>query len=161
MKHWLFLIALAGFAHAQGTVLNAPVTVAPSPNASPTYTQDVTPATTAAPCPTLAQQPSTIKGAYRVCFQNSGMVLDIGGGYVTQGGAQGPIGPAGPTGPSGPQGSPGATGPVGPEGPTGATGPAGPQGPAGPNWKTCSATITNFSFSGGTATGTLNVTGCQ
>jgi len=132
-----FAFLLFSLAAAAQTTLNSPVTITIPPGSSPTTQQDFVPATAAFPCLTLAKSPSTIPGAYRICGQNKSIIVDFGNGYVSLKGVQGPPGPAGATG---------ATGAVGPPGPT---------------WKTCTATITNFSFSGGTATGTLTVSGCQ
>jgi hypothetical protein len=155
---FLVVVALSVTAFGQGTTFNTPVTFNAPTGSNTTYMQDIAPATATAPCLTLTTNPSTIKGAYRLCGQNGQITVDFGTGYVTLQGPQGPAGATGAQGPAGPTGAIGATGATGPAGPTGATG---PQGPVGPTWKTCSATITNFSFSAGTATGTLNVTGCQ
>ena len=167
------VIALSLAAVAQGTTFNTPVTFNPPTGGNTTYMQDIAPATTTSPCLTLTTNPSTIKGAYRLCGQNNGVYVDFGSGYVSLQGQQGVPGqsatvsigttttlPAGSSATVTNSGTPNAA--VLNFGiPQGAQGIQGPQGPAGPTWKTCSATITNFSFSGGTATGTLNVTGCQ
>jgi hypothetical protein len=135
-----FAFLLLLIAAAAQTTLKSPVTITIPSGSSPTTQQDFVPATAAFPCLTLAKSPSTIPGTYRICGQNKSITMDFGNGYVSLKGAQGPPGPTGATGP---------------------TGAAGPQGPPGAIWKTCTATITNFSFSGGTATGTLTVSGCQ
>ncbi len=121
----LVFCALPVFAQ---TTIQGPITVVPS-SGSPTTLQDIVPGTTSFPCISLAQQPSSLGAAvYRICGQNSAILVDFGSGYVSM---QGTVGPPGPPGPQGNQG------PVGP---------AGPQGPLGPTWTTCHVEITDPVF---------------
>lgn len=138
MKKLLWLILL-GTAFAQ-TPIQSPVVATPAPGAQSNYTIDVVPASSTAPCKTIAQQPSLLPAGlvvYRYCYNADGTVTvdkNDGAGFVPvigQTGSTGPQGPAGPQGPQGLQGAPGATGAQGPAGADGAPGVQGPQGPKG------------------------------
>lgn len=148
MKKYLVLLAfwlalpLAAFSQCSaasggGTQCVAPLSLTVQSGKSPTSTYQITPATSAFPCPPGL---AVSTGRYIVCGQNKSVTVDFGdgNGYVSMQGKQGAQGPAGLSGPAGAAGSPGATGKQGvqgsqgPQGTPGVDGKDGAQGIPGP-----------------------------
>jgi len=73
MKYAFLILVVAGLLAAQSNI-PSPVNIT---GTGTTYI-DVTPGA----CPTLASQPSTIPGAYRLCTQNGQLLMDSGSGYA-------------------------------------------------------------------------------
>lgn len=129
-----------------------------APINSPTFT-----GTPTAPTPTVSDNSTriaTTEFVNNLAAALTGQQGQTGASGAT--GSQGPKGPTGPAGPKGDTGAPGAPGPTGPTGPQGpassVAGPTGPQGPAGPSGPVGGSNNQVLYKSGGTATGSSNLT---
>lgn len=112
----IFLAVVCSVSYGQSV---SPFTVTPGSGQSPTSMFDVSPATTANPCKTLAQMPASFSPVARLCIQNGLVYIDNGNGYGSQ---QGPKGDTGAAGKDGKDGAPGKDGVNGKDGATGAPG---------------------------------------